>query len=91
MLGAMYYPQAPKEPNGCIQSLVISRLIIGILLIPLVIIIGAIIYLLVLLWALSIHPLLALALIGVGVFALIAVVKWESKRISREIPPDDQR
>ena len=88
MLGAMYYPQAPKEPNGCIQSIVITRLILGILLVPMAIIIGAVIFMLVLLWALSISPLIALALIVAGVVVLLAVIRWESQRVGRDLQDD---
>ena len=85
----MYYPQAPREPSGCVQSLVITRLIMGILLIPMAIIIGAIIYVLIIIWALDVSPFLALAVLGAGVFLLFAVIKWESRRVARDNPPEE--
>jgi len=85
----MYYPQRPREPSGCMQSVVITRMILGILLVPMGIILGAILALLVGLWALSVHPLLALAFVILCVVVLMLVVKWEGRRVSRDLPPDD--
>ncbi len=85
----MYYPQEPKEPSGCVQSIVITRMIIGILAIPLGLILGAVLAVLLTLWALSINPLLGLAVIVGGILLLIAVARWESNRLGRDIPRDE--
>ena len=85
----MYYPQAPKEPNGCMQALIISRMMIGILAIPLALIMGAILAVIFAIWALSIHPLLGLAVIVGGILLLLAAARWESNRVGRDYPPDN--
>jgi hypothetical protein len=85
----MYYPQQPKEPSGCMQTLVITRMIFATLLVPMGLIFGAIIAVLLTFYALSIHPLLALLVIVIAGAVLYALAKWESRRISRNNPPDD--
>jgi hypothetical protein len=85
----MYYPQAPKEPSGCMQALIISRMIVTILAVPLGLIIGAIFAVMFALWALSIHPLLGLAVIVGGILLLLAIARWESRRLGRDLPPDN--
>lgn len=89
MLVAMYYPQRPREPSGCLETLVITRLIIAMLLVPLLLIVVAVIAVIVAFYALTIHPLLALLTILTFAGALIGVVHWESRRIAREAPPED--
>jgi uncharacterized membrane protein len=84
----MYYPKASKEPSGCMQAIIISRMIVAILLIPIGLIIGAIFAVMLALYALSVHPLLGLAVFVAGLLLLLAAVRWESRRVSREIPPD---
>lgn len=85
----MYYPRQPREPSGCMQALVISRLIIGMLLIPMTIIFGAIVAVLLTFYTLSIHPLLALLTIVVAGTVLVAIAKWESRRVARDNPRDE--
>ena len=86
----MYEPhRQQKEPSGCMQTIVISRLIIGILLIPLALIGGGIVAVLVAFYLLTIHPLFALLFIVAAAAVMIAVTRWESRRVSRERPPGD--
>jgi uncharacterized membrane protein len=85
----MYYPQEPKEPGGCVQSIVITRMIIGMLAIPIGLILGAVFAVLFALWALSLHPLLGLAVIVGGILLLFAVARWESDRLRRNAPKDE--
>lgn len=85
----MYYPQEPKEPGGCVQSIVITRMIIGMLAIPLGLILGAVLAVLLALWALTVHPLLGLAVLLGGFLLLLAVARWESNRVGRDIPKDE--
>jgi hypothetical protein len=85
----MYYPQAPKEPSGCMQTLLISRIIVGILLIPFLIILGAIAIVLLTFYALSVNPLLALVPVLVGGGIIVGVARWESARIAKEMPPEE--
>jgi hypothetical protein len=85
----MYYPHAPKEPSGCVQSLIITRMILGILLVPVGIIFAAILLILLTFLALSINPLLALLTIVIGIGLIAGAGMWEWRRISKDIPKDE--
>jgi hypothetical protein len=85
----MYHPPPPKEPNGCIQTLVISRMILQILFIPILMIVGGIVALLVFIYAFSASPLLGLGVLVLGFGVLVAIGKWEWRRVGKEIPPDE--
>jgi len=81
-----YHPPPPSEPNGCLQTLLISRIVFGILMIPLLMIIGVLFAMMVLLFAYTTHPLLGLAglaIVGLGVYAF---AKWEQRRAERNHP-----
>jgi membrane protein YdbS with pleckstrin-like domain len=85
----MYHVPPPKEPSGCLQTLVISRMILQILFIPLMLILGSIVAIVLFFFSLSVSPLLSLAILIMGVLALIAAAKWEWRRVGREMPPDE--
>jgi hypothetical protein len=85
----MYYPQAPKEPSGCMQTLILTRMIITILLVPIGLIFGAIFVVLMTFYALSVHPLLALIPLGLGGATIYVGIQWEKKRVEREAPPPE--
>jgi len=85
----MYEVPPPREPSGCVQSLVISRMIFQILLVPILLILGAIIAVLLMLWALSESPFLALAIVIVAALVLVALARWEARRIKREMQEDE--
>ncbi len=85
----MYYPQEPKEPNGCIQTLTITRLILGMLLVPMGLILGAILALLLAFYALTVNPLLALLVVAIGGGIVYAAGRWEHHRIKRDYPRDE--
>ena len=84
-----YHPPAPKEPNGCLQTLVITRMIFQILAIPIAMILIGLVAVVILLYAFSESPLLALLVIVTLGFVLYAIMKWEQRRIQREMPPED--
>ena len=86
----MYYPQAPKEPSGCMQTILITRLILMVLFVPLLLIMGCILAVLGAFYALTIHPLLALFVVLLGVGIIVGLGRWESRRIAKEAPPDDR-
>ena len=83
----MYYPQAPKEPSGCAQTIVITRVILSILAVPIAMIFCMVIFVLLTFIALSIHPLLALLTLATGGAIIFAAARWESRRIDRDNPP----
>ncbi|HEY7467340.1 MAG TPA: hypothetical protein VIB47_11680 [Dehalococcoidia bacterium] len=84
-----YHPPPPKEPNGCLQTLVITKMIFQILAIPIAMIIIGLIAVIFFLYAFSESPLLALGVIAAFGLILYAIMKWESRRIRREFPPED--
>ena len=85
----MYQVPPPKEDSGCVQTAVISGIILRILLVPILLILGAILSILLALFAFAEHPLLGLGVVGVGVLAIIALSRWEWQRIGKDIPHDD--
>ncbi|HWO72618.1 MAG TPA: hypothetical protein VNN21_03590 [Dehalococcoidia bacterium] len=81
----MYYQnQPPKEPSGCLQTLVITRAILGILFVPILLVVGALLLVLAAFYALTISPLLAVAVIAIGGVMILALAKWESRRVAKE-------
>jgi hypothetical protein len=83
-----YHPPPPSEPNGCIQTLVITRMIFQILFVPLLMILGALMAVMLLFFAFSENPLLGLGVIlGFGLFIYL-LVRWERNRMDREHPPE---
>jgi hypothetical protein len=85
----MYQVPPPREPNGCIQTIVITGIILRILVVPLGLIVGSLLAVLLSLYAFSVSPLLALGVIVLSAFVMAGIARWESHRISREFPPDD--
>jgi hypothetical protein len=86
----MYQVPPPKEPNGCLQAAVISRMIAGILFVPLVLIFGGILALVLAFYAFAEHALLGFALLIAVVLVLTVVSRWEYVRVKRELPPADE-
>jgi hypothetical protein len=86
----MYYPQQQKEPSGCMETLQITRIVFGMLLIPFVMILGAVLAVVASFWALTIHPLLGLLMVVLMGSAFVGVVKWETARIRRQMPPEER-
>jgi hypothetical protein len=85
----MQYPQYNREPSGCLQTLIISRMILGMLLIPMALIIGTVVAVLLTFYALAVHPLLALLVVCSAVAIVVVVGKWESRRSGRDVPKDE--
>jgi hypothetical protein len=87
----MYYPQEPKEPSGCMQTVIITRVIFGMLALPMAIIGGAMAALVITFYTFTVSPALALIPLAISVLAVLAFARWEQRRIQREIPKDDER
>jgi hypothetical protein len=84
-----YHPPPPKEPNGCLQTLVITKVIFQILAVPIIMIMIGLLAVLAVLYAFSESPLLALLVFGIFGFVLWVIMKYEHRRIEREMPPED--
>jgi hypothetical protein len=67
------------------ESLLVMRILLGIVLIPTVILIGAIIALIGAFYALQVHPLLGLLVVGVCAAVLIGLALWERNRVARDL------
>ncbi|MGE0686881.1 MAG: hypothetical protein AB7P33_09070 [Dehalococcoidia bacterium] len=85
----MYYPQQQKEPSGCMETFVITKIVFSMLLVPFLMILGAIAAVVLAFYALTIHPLLALLVIVLCGAAFVGFVKWETARVQRQLPPED--
>ena len=83
-----YHPPPPSEPNGCIQTLVISRMIFMILLIPMVLIVGVLFAVMAIFVAYSRHPVLGLVVISIVGSLVYVVLRWERHRVERDHPPE---
>jgi len=81
----------PQEPNGCLQTIVISRMIAQILFVPLALILGGILLVLGAFYAFAEHPLLGFGLVLIAFVALTFVARWEYERVKRDLPPADER
>jgi NADH:ubiquinone oxidoreductase subunit 2 (subunit N) len=83
-----YHPPRPSEPNGCIQTLVISRMIFMILLIPMVLIMLVMFAVMGIFVAYSRHPLLGLIAISIAGAVFYVLIQLERRRVEREHPPE---
>ena len=86
----MYYPQRQQEPGGCMETLLISRIVFGMLLVPFLMVFGAIFTVVLALFAFSVHPLLGLLVLAGCILILVAVGKWESARVKRQMPDEPE-
>ena len=86
----MYYTREPKEPSGCRQTIVITRVIVALLLGPIALIAGVMLWLLVTLFMLTESPLLALIPLALGGLVLFAFSRWEKARIEKQLPRDEK-
>jgi hypothetical protein len=86
----MYYPQQQKEPSGCMETVLITRIVFGMLLIPFIMILGAVFAVIASFWALTIHPLLGLLVVVLCGSVFVGIVKWETARVRRQLPPEER-
>jgi hypothetical protein len=85
----MYQPRPQKEPSGCVQTIVITKIIVQILAVPLLMIGGGIAAVLFFFFTLTISPFLALLVLFIGGLLLYLLGRWETKRVQRETSGDD--
>lgn len=82
-MGYYYNDQAPpgeEKPPGCLETLVIIRIVLGVLVVPLAVIIGVFVFAGVVFWAFTVQPALALIPLGLGGVALWLFSRWEQRR-----------
>lgn len=78
-----YYDQGPpdkEQPPGCLDALLITRAVFGVLMWPVIAMVLVIVDAGFIFYAFSLHPALALIPIGLSVGALWLFAKWEQKR-----------
>ena len=80
-----YYRQEPEEePGGCREAFVLTRAAFGVLMWPLLAMLGAMVGLGILLYLFFVNPLLALIPVGLLIVVLFVLARWEKKRL---LPP----
>lgn len=83
-----YYTNQPAEdpdkPPGCLDTLIVIRIVMGFLLIPLGAIFAVFGLFSVAFWLFTVHPALALLPVAAGVGALFVLEHWYSSRHPRE-------
>ena len=85
----MYNPRPQKEPNGCFQTIVITRIILQILMLPMLLVAGGIVMVLLFFYALTVNPLLGLLVLLVAGAMVYLLGKWETHRLPQGPPPND--
>jgi hypothetical protein len=85
----MYRVPPPKEPSGCLQALVITRILLQILLVPFILLLGALVTIALAIVAFVEHPLLGFAVIAIALLILVGLAKWEYARVAKERQPFD--
>ncbi|HZQ36566.1 MAG TPA: hypothetical protein VFD32_11575 [Dehalococcoidia bacterium] len=73
-------PKQEKEPGGCLEVLVISRAVFGILAVPLAVLIGVLVAIVAVLWLFSVFWLLGLLGIAAIVGAIALYARWERNK-----------
>jgi hypothetical protein len=73
------------------QTLIITRVVFGLLAIPVAIIGGAMLALTMTFYLYTVDAPLALIPLGLGAASVVALYRWEQSRMPKDIgPPDDQ-
>ena len=81
-MSGVYYPRAPKEPSGCLQSWLIIKAIFSILAVPLLLLGGALLATLATLFLFFTSPPLALIPLSIGAAGIYArALLWDSEAI----------
>jgi hypothetical protein len=80
----------PKQPNGCLQTFVITRMIAQILFVPMLLIGGAVLCVAAAVYAFSVNYLYGVAVIASAIVVLLVISRWEYTRVKRELPPPDE-
>jgi hypothetical protein len=78
-------PDDAEKPPGCLDALVITRVVFGILLVPIALMLAVVIDMAVAFLLYGIHPALALIPLGATIAAVWAYARWEQHKYR---PPD---
>ena len=86
----MYYPKDSGEPSGCMQTLVITRVVFGLLALPVAIITGAMLLLSMTFFLYTVNAPLALIPLGILVGSGYVYYRIEQAGIARQMGPPEE-
>jgi hypothetical protein len=76
----VYHQQEPQqEPHGCLEVWVLTRAAFGVLLWPLLALIGFVLAVVLVLYLFTVHPALALIPVAAIAIALYLFARWEQR------------
>ncbi len=79
-----YYTNTPpgdaEKPPGCLETLVIIRIVMGFSLIPIGAIMGVFLLFVLIFWAFTTHPALALLPMAAGGAGIWLLARWDQGR-----------
>ena len=77
----VYHQQKPQqEPGGCLEVWVLTRAAFGVLLWPLLALLGFVLAVVLVLYLFTVHPALALIPVAAIALALYLFARWEQRR-----------
>jgi len=86
-MGFYYGPSTPpedKEPGGCMEALILTRAAFAALAIPIAVLIGALLALVLLFVAFSVHWSLGVLYIALIVAGIAVYARWERRKFPGE-------
>lgn len=81
-------PEAGEQPPGCLEALVITRAVFGILLWPVIALAAVFLDIGITFYLYALHPALALIPIGATAALVALYARWEQRRARSGLPPD---
>jgi hypothetical protein len=78
-------PQPEEKPPGCLDALLITRAVFGVLMWPVIAMIAVVADIVIIIWAFSVHPALALVPVAATAAGVAAFARWEQGRFR---PPE---
>ena len=79
-------PEAEEKPPGCLDVIVITRAVLGLLLPPVAALMFVVLDIAIIIWLLTVHPALTLIPIALTGVAIWLFARWDQ---NRERPPPD--
>ena len=77
----MYHEPPPeKPPSGCLETLIVTRAVFGVLLWPMVALASLLLVVVVFFMLFAVHPALALLPVAAAALAVMLFVRWERRR-----------
>lgn len=85
----LYYEQRPPDNDdaskpGCLDALVMTRVVLGLLFWPMAGIMGVVMGLGLALYLFTVHPALALIPVAIGIAVIYLLARWDQRRSTPE-------